>query len=168
MPSPPNAPHSRPSPAAQPSKPALTIGAWSFGQIPAGWQIQEGLGIQQDTKDKFPSNMGAMEESLGPNITLQRYVEAQIKMFREYLREPQIDAVVPPKIQGAAEVIALEVRYQTKEGQSIYYQRVYARRGATVGVLTLTALEKELASIRPDYEAALAGIRLADREAGMG
>jgi hypothetical protein len=109
-----------------------------------------------------------MEESLGPNITLQQYVEAQIKMFREYLREPQIDAVVPPKIHGAAETIALEVRYQTKEGQSIYYQRVYARRGRTVGVLTLTTLEKDLASIRADYEAALAAISLAEGEARLG
>jgi hypothetical protein len=143
----------------------LAIGGWSFAKIPTGWQIQEGLGIQQDAKDKFPSNLGAMEESLGPNITLQQYVEAQIKMFREYLREPRIDAAVPPKIQGAAETMALEVRYQTKEGQSIYYQRVYARSGSTVGVLTLTALEEDLASVRADYDAALASISLGSSSA---
>jgi len=157
------APPSRPSPASvAPGKPALAIGGWSFAKIPTGWQIQEGLGIQQDAKDKFPSNLGAMEESLGPNITLQQYVEAQIKMFREYLREPRIDAAVPPKIQGAGETMALEVRYQTKEGQSIYYQRVYARRGSTVGVLTLTALEQDLASVRADYDTTLAAVSLGE------
>jgi hypothetical protein len=35
-----------------------------------------------------------MEEPLGPGISLPQYVEAQTKMFREYLREPKIDAAI--------------------------------------------------------------------------
>src|SRR6266704_4662257 len=38
-----------PAPGQQP--PALSIGSWAFHKIPTGWQIQEGLGIQQDVKD---------------------------------------------------------------------------------------------------------------------
>jgi len=160
---PPAAP--RPQPAVVPSPgrpsapPALTIGKWTFSKIPEGWQIQEGLGIQMLTKDDkvFPSNIGAMEEPVGPGITLSQYVEAQTKMFREYLREPRIDAALPPKLPGATETIALEVRYNTKDGQSIYYHRLYVRSGSTIGVLTLTTLEKDLASVRPDYDAFLAG-----------
>ena len=99
-----------------------------------------------------------MEEPLGPNLTLQQYVEAQIKMFREYLREPKIEAALPPKIPGAAETMALDVRYSTKEGQWVYYQRVYARRGGVVGVLTLTTLEQDAAAIRSDYDSVLAAL----------
>lgn len=143
--------------AGQP--PALTIGTWAFTRIPEGWQIQEGLGIQLDVKDEkvFSSNIGAMEEPLGPGITLSEYVEAQTKMFREYLREPHIDAALPPKIPGAMETIALEVRFCTKDGPSIYYRRVYARSRSSIGVLTLTTLEKDLSSVRPAYDSFLAG-----------
>jgi hypothetical protein len=151
---------SAPTPAASApaSAPAFSIGGWRFGNIPVGWQIQEGLGIQQDVKDAFPSNIGAMEEPLGPGITLPQYVEAQTKMFREYLREPKIDAALPPVIPGASETVALEVRYSTKEGQSIYYQRVYVRNGTTVGVLTLTTLERDLASVHPAYDSVLSAV----------
>ncbi len=146
-------------PSARPGQPpALVIGSWSFHKIPDGWQVQEGLGIQQDVKDVFPASVGAMEEPLGPGITLPQYVEAQTKMFREYLREPKIDAALPPSIPGSAETVALEVRYSTKDGQSIYYHRVYARSGSTIGVLTLTTLEKDLSSLRPVYDSVLSAI----------
>ena len=148
------------SPQSQASQPpALTIGSWAFARIPEGWQIQQGLGIQLDVKDEkvFSSNIGAMEEPLGAGITLSEYVEAQTKMFREYLREPHIDAALPPKIPGAMETIALEVRFCTKDGPSIYYRRVYARSRSSIGVLTLTTLEKDLSSVRPAYDSFLAG-----------
>jgi len=117
------------------------------------------LGIQLDAKDEkiFPSNVGAMEEPLGPGITLSQYVEAQTKMFREYLREPKIDAALPPSIPGSAETIALEVRFTTKDGPSVYYRRVYVRSPSAIGVLTLTTLEKDLDSVRPAYDSILAG-----------
>jgi pSer/pThr/pTyr-binding forkhead associated (FHA) protein len=139
--------------------PALVIGKWAFSKIPDGWQVQEGLGIQLATKDDkiFPSNIGAMEEPVGSGITLSQYVEAQTKMFREYLREPKIEAALPPKLPGAAETIALEVRYSTKDGHGIYYHRLYARSGGTIGVLTLTSLEKDLSGVRPAYECFLGG-----------
>lgn len=157
VPKPPQPGVSPRSRAGQP--PALTIGSWAFARIPGGWKIQEGLGIQLDAKDEkvFSSNIGAMEEPLGPGITLSTYVEAQTKMFREYLREPKIDATLPPKIPGATETIALEVRFTTKDGPAVYYHRVYARGGSTIGVLTLTTLEKDLSSVRPAYDAFLAG-----------
>ena len=153
------------APSLRPGQPvALAVGSWSFHKIPNGWQIQEGLGIQQDIKDAFPSNIGAMEEPLGPGITLPQYVEAQTKMFREYLREPKIDAALPPTIPGSVETVALEVRYSTKEGQSIYYHRVYARSGSTIGVLTLTALEKDLSSVRPTYDSVLSAISFSRKD----
>jgi len=155
----PRPPTPGPASALRPGQPvALAIGSWAFHKIPNGWQIQEGLGVQQDVRDAFPSNIGAMEELLGPGITLSQYVEAQTKMFREYLREPKIDAALPPTIPGSVETIALEVRYSTKEGQSIYYHRVYARSGSTIGVLTLTTLENDLPSVRPHYDSVLSAI----------
>ena len=105
-----------------------------------------------------------MEERLGPGLTLQQYVEAQTKMFREYLREPKIDASLPPTIPGSAETVALEVRYSTKEGQSIYYHRVYTRSGSVIGVLTLTTMEKDLSSVRPVYDSVLTSISFSPKD----
>jgi len=161
------APTPAPGPAFSPragQPPALAIGSWAFHKIPNGWQIQEGLGIQQDVKDAFPASVGAMEEPLGPGITLPQYVEAQTKMFREYLREPKIDAALPPTIPGSVETVALEVRYSTKDGQSIYYHRVYARSGSTIGVLTLTTMEKDLPSVRPVYDSILSAISFSRKD----
>lgn len=148
------------SPAVRPGQPpALAIGSWAFARVPAGWLIQEGLGIHLNVTEEevFSSNIAAMEEPLGPGITLSQYVEAQTKMFREYLREPQIDAALPPKIPGASETIALEVRFNTKEGSSMYYRCVYARSRSAIGVLTLTTLEKDLSSVHTAYDSFLAG-----------
>lgn len=131
---------------------ALTIGSWAFATIPSGWEVQEGFGIQFAGKDAFPSSIVAMEEQLGADMSLSQYVEAQVKMLRQYLREPQIDAALPPAIPGANETMALEIRYSTKEGHVISLHRAYARSGPRVGVLTLTTLDKELSAVRPDFD----------------
>ena len=161
LPSAPAVPQPTPGAAcpSQPSEPpALVIGGWNFHKIPDGWKIQEGLGIQQIVKDAFPATIGAMEEPLGPGLTLQHYVDAHTKMFREYLRDPKIDIASPSAIRGSEETVALEIRYSLKDGPPIYYRRVYVRCGSIVGVLTLTTLEKDLPSVRPLYDSVVSAI----------
>jgi hypothetical protein len=117
-------------PPLRPSVPsALVIGGWAFHKIPEGWHIQEGIGIQQVVKDAFPASIAAMEEPLGPGITLPKYVDEQSKMFRENVYQPKIGTAATPAVSGSI-----------------------------IGVLTLTALEKDLASVRPIYDSALVGI----------
>ncbi len=144
--------------------PALTIGSWAFHKIPNGWQIQERLGIQQVVKDAFPSSIGAIEEPLGPGLTLQHYVDAHTKMFREHLRDPKISVAVPPVIHGSVETAALEIQYSPKEGPSIFFRRDYARHGSILGVLTLTTLEKDLPSIRLVYDSVLSAVSFSHDE----
>jgi len=144
--------------------PALAIGSWAFHKIPEHWQIQEGLGIQQIVKDAFPASVGVTEEPMGRGITLAQYVEAHTKMFREHLPEPKIDAAAPPAIHGSEETAALNVRYTIKDGPSVCYHRVYARCGSTIGVLTLTALQKDLDSVRPLYDSVLSTISFSHKK----
>jgi hypothetical protein len=125
--------------------------------LPAQWAAQGEFGIQRDDPDAFPSSAIATEEPLGNGISLQEYVEAQLAMLRQYLREPQIDAALPPAVRGAEETVAVEVLYKTKDGQGIFYRRVYARVGRTVGVLTLTTVQTDLAQVRPAFEAIVSG-----------
>ena len=141
---------------APPGPPLITIGSWQFAKVPEGWEAQGEFGIQRAEKDAFPSNVVATEEMLGL-ATLQRFVEAQVSMLRQYLREPRIEASLPPTIPGAEETVALDIRYATKDEQVIFLRRIFARQGKHVGVLTLTTLEKDIDEIRPPLDAILAG-----------
>jgi pSer/pThr/pTyr-binding forkhead associated (FHA) protein len=156
------APPAPPRPAAAKAPPEqqgpslITIGSWRFAKVPEGWEAQGEFGVQRAEKDAFPSNVVATEEMLGL-ATLQRFVEAQVAMLRQYLREPQIEAALPPSIPGADETVALDIRYATKDDQVIFMRRIYASHAKQVGVLTLTTLEKDLEEIRPALDAILAG-----------
>jgi hypothetical protein len=52
----------------------------------------------------------------------------------------------------------VDVRYSTKDGQTIFYRRLYARAGNTVGTITLMTLESELGSVQPSFDAILGGV----------
>jgi pSer/pThr/pTyr-binding forkhead associated (FHA) protein len=138
-------------------KSILTIGSWTFSTLPEQWTSQGEYSIQSDASDAFPSTAVATEELLGNGISLQEYVEAQLAMLRQYLREPQINAVVPPKIRGAEEAVAVEIHYKTKDGHAVFYRRVYARVGRTVGVLTFTSVQTELTQVRPAFDLIASG-----------
>jgi len=147
--SPPTAARSVPSFQRRPA--VLTIGSWSFGRIPDGWEAQEGFGIQQKNPNGFPSSVVVTEEQLFEGSTLQQFVEAQVTMMRQYLRQPSIEAALPPGVPGAEESVAVDVKYNTKEGEVVIYKRIYTRAGVAVGVLTLTTLEKDLHSVLPAF-----------------
>lgn len=161
----PQPPFAAPKP---PGKPILTIGGWTFTAVPEKWIAQGDFGIQRDVPDSFPSSVVVTEEQVGDGVTLHQYVEAQLAMLRQYLREPQIDAALPPKIHGADETVAVEVRYKTKDGQSVFYRRIYSRLGRTVGVLTFTTLENELAQVRPALDAIISGAGFRPATASQG
>jgi len=136
--------------------PQCVIGGWSFARVPSDWEVKEGIGLLQKVPGGgFQSNITAMEERLGGGITLETYVESQIKMLREYLKEPQIDAAIPPKIAGAENSVGVEIRYATKEGQTVHIHRIYVRGGHIVGVASLTTLESELQKAREAFQAIL-------------
>jgi hypothetical protein len=138
--------------------PALMIGSWTFHKIPEDWQIQEGLGIQQKIKDAFPASIGATEEPLGPGTTLPIFVEAHSKMFRESLPDSRIETVAAPAVSGSEETAAVEIHFTIKGGPAACFHRLYVRNGSTIGVLTLTLLEKDLAAIRPAFDSAVSTI----------
>ena len=155
-PAPPPVPAPMPPVSTTPT--ALAVGGWSFAALPEGWEIQEGYGMQRAVKDSFPSNVVASEEMLPAGMSLQQFVEAQVKMLRQYWREPQIEPSLPPRIRGAEETIALDARHKTKDGQEIFCRRIHARRGRVVGTLTFTTLSTDLPQIKSAFEAVISGV----------
>jgi hypothetical protein len=145
--------------ASSTAKPALfNVGSWAFSLIPQGWTVKAEFGMEQAEKEGFPSSVTATEEMIGGNPVLGPFVESQLSMLRQYLREPKIEAVIPPAIPGADEKAAVDVRYSTNDGQIIFYRRLYARSGNTVGTITLMTLDKEFASVRPAFDAIVGGV----------
>lgn len=126
--------------------------------------MKDEFGIQRVEKDKFPSTVTATEEMVAEGSDFQPFVELQISMLRQYLRGSRIEAALSPAIPGADEKASFDVRYPTKDGQILFYRRVYARSGTTVGTITLNALEKDLDQILPAFDAILAGVQFQDKK----
>jgi hypothetical protein len=139
-----------------PRGPAFSVMGWSFPAAPAEWQVQEGFGLQQSGHEGFPSSVAATEELLG-GITLQQFVESQISMLRGYLRDPKIEPTMPPRVGGADESMAMDVRHSTKDGRELVYRRIYARSGSSVGVLTVTTLAADFHQVLKALEPLLEG-----------
>lgn len=135
----------------------FSVMGWSFPAAPSDWEVQEGFGLQQLGHEVFPGSLAATEEFLG-GITLQQFVESQISVLRGYLRDPQIEPAMPPRVSGADESLAMDVRHSTKDGRELVYRRIYARSGTSVGVLTVTTLAADLPhvmqSLQPVLDAA--------------
>jgi hypothetical protein len=135
---------------------AFSVMGWSFPAAPAEWLVQEGFGLQQSGHEEFPSSVAATEELLG-GITLQQFVESQISMLRGYLRDPKIEPTMPPRVGGADESMAMDVRHSTKDGRELVYRRIYARSGSSVGVLTVTTLAVDLPQVLQSLQPLLDG-----------
>src|SRR5277367_1510522 len=135
---------------------AFSVMGWTFPAAPAQWQVQEGFGLQRSGNEEFPSSVAATEELLG-GITLQQFVESQISMLRGYLRDPRIEPTMPPRVGGADESMAVDVRHSTKDGRELVYRRIYARSGASVGVLTVTTLAAHLPQVLLSLQPLLEG-----------
>jgi len=142
--------------AGSPRGLAFSVMGWSFPAAPAEWQVQEGFGLQQSGHEEFPSSVAATEELLG-GITLQQFVESQISTLRGYLRDPKIEPMMPPRVGGADESMAMDVRHSTKDGRELVYRRIYARSGSSVGVLTVTTLAADLPQVLQSLQPLLDG-----------
>jgi len=142
--------------AMSPRGAAFSVMGWSFPAAPAEWQVQEGFGLQQSGHEDFPSSVAASEELLG-GITLQQFVESQISTLRGYLRDPKIEPTMPPHVGGADESLAVDVRHSTKDGRELVYRRIYARSGASVGVLTVTTLAADFPQVLQTLQPLLDG-----------
>ena len=142
--------------AMSPRGAAFSVMGWSFPAAPAEWQVQEGFGLQQSGHENFPSSV-AVTEKLLDGITLQQFVESQISTLRGYLRDPKIEPTMPPRVGGADESLAVDVRHSTKDGRELVYRRIYARSGASVGVLTVTTLAADFPQVLQTLQPLLDG-----------
>ena len=140
-------------------KAVFTVGSWAFSVVPQGWTVKDEFGMEKAGKDDgFPITLTATEEMVPGNTALGPFVESQLSMLRQYLKDPKIEAAIPPQIPGAEEKASVDVRYSTNDGKIIFYRRLYARSANTIGTITLMTLDADFPSIRPAFDSIVGGL----------
>jgi hypothetical protein len=115
------------------------------------WLDPSGISNFIKQRESFPTSISASEVRLGSGVRLPQFVEGRIKILSNYLKNPTIEMANSQKVDGATETICFEVHYSTRDGATIYLQKVYAKSGITVGVLSLTTLDKDRAKVCPYF-----------------
>ena len=163
MPPAPTARAAVPAPAAPPPvRPAqrlLTVGHWTFGSVPEGWEVVEGFGVRRMGKGVFPSEAMVSEERLRAGATFDHYVAGQLDLVRLLVSQPQIEPAGPARVSGVEESKAFVVRYRTDDGRRFLQRQIFVRQAQLAGALALTTLESELPGLEPVFELIVRGIR---------
>jgi pSer/pThr/pTyr-binding forkhead associated (FHA) protein len=143
---------------------SLVVGHWQFSYVPDGWEIVEDYGIQETGKEGLAASAMASEELLTGAMSLDDFVQSQVGSLRGYFREPRIERSTVSPVTGAEDTVALDVRYKTKDGQSIFYRSVYVRRGDRAGMLTMKTLESDLPRAKPVFDKILSSVSFRDND----
>ena len=130
--------------------------------MPGGWIYVAGFGIRQMivAAGTIAASAGVGQDTLGSRNGLAEYIERQKKLIGGHLKEAQFAGPQAIAFAGAEEAQLLFVRHSVETAGSILHAQTYVRSGIWLGIVTLTALEAQLRSVRPDYEAFVKGLRI--------
>lgn len=139
---------------------------WRFPETPDGWEVVPGVGLKRTQERESPPNVVVLEDTLAPEDSLAAYVEAQLALMKEQLRDfafEYVDAALPGEVDDA---LALEIRHRGDGDRTLVQRQTYARRGDYLAVATCTALDSDFADAAPVFEW-LASALVLDLEAGL-
>ena len=122
----------------------VLIGSWSFSGMPEGWELVEGFGLRRKGDREFADNIGFTEDTLEDGQTLDDYIDRQqLGLKAQFGDNAVFERAGPVTISGAEETVALEFRPETANANSaaVIQRQIYARRGRSLGVVTLTTRE---------------------------
>jgi hypothetical protein len=144
--------------------PSLEVGGWQFTKIPKSWVVpQERLGIRFIADRAFPSSILAAEEKIAEEMTFEKLFEGQMKMLGESLPQPRVTEIEVPEIPNAEAVRGVDFAYRLLDNTGVLLRRVYAKSGATMGVLMLTSVLDGFSLISHDLEIIQEGLRFQPR-----
>jgi len=154
-----------PQPGAAAQFPA--VGRWCVTAMPRGWLYVADFGIRQMTMDAqtMGASVGVGQDSLNSESGLVEYIQKQKELIGSYLREARFAGPQATAFAGADEAFLLFARHNAPSVGSILHAQTYARVGHWLGIVTLTALEARLQTVRPDYEEFVRGLRISRERA---
>jgi hypothetical protein len=138
-----------------------SVGRWSITAIPAGWIYIADFGIRQIamTPGTVTASVGVGQDSLSSESGLAEYIEKQKTLIGNHLKEVKFAGPQATAFPGADEAQLLFVRHNASVGSMLHAQ-TYTRLGLWSGIVTLTALEAQVRTVRPDYDAFVKGLRI--------
>jgi pSer/pThr/pTyr-binding forkhead associated (FHA) protein len=143
---------------------AARIGSLIFAALPTGWHVCEHIALRPDDPSLDACSVVLTEGELEPGMALARYVERQRIALTGWIDGAASTEVEPRELDGAEEVLAVQVRFSNDRGDTVVQDQIYARRGHVVGVVTLTATEGTCEAARPAFDAIVAALALAPLE----
>lgn len=129
------------------------IGHWQFDGAPPGWFFVPDFGLRHNVPDPA-SNIHLNEDTLLAGNALEPYVEAQKAMLLRKYDQPVFAGPQPAKLLSGQtdESMLLLIRHQSMRGTSVLQVQTYVRLQKWIGIVTLTATDRSIRQVRPDYE----------------
>jgi hypothetical protein len=142
-----------------------SVGRWSVTGMPGGWIYVADFGIRQMKPDAraIAASVGVGQDALSSASELTKYVEKQMKLIGNHLKESKFAGPQPTAFPGADEAQLLFVRHSVDSAGNMLHAQTYVRSGLWIGIITLTTLEELLRAVRPDYDAFVKGLRIREQ-----
>lgn len=139
---------------------AARIGRWIVPAVPFGWTWIPNFGIQKRSEGVVPSNVFLAEDTLLAGNKLDLYIQAQITLVKRAFVDPVIAGPVPLVFPDAEEAALLMLKHRTMHQVVVFQAQHYIRSGKWIGIATLSTLESELPTIRPDFNQFMKVLRI--------
>lgn len=135
--------------------------------MPGGWIYIANFGIRQMDRNvsAMVASVGLAQDNLEPGSGLAEYIEKQKKLVANTLKGAKSAGPQPTTFSGADEAQLFIVRHEMESVGTVIHVQSYVRFGLWLGIITLTALEAQLKAVRPDYEAFVKGLHIAQQRA---
>jgi hypothetical protein len=133
------------------------VGGWGFQTIPQGWNPKPGSGLRHSEPEPFCANIIVAEEPLPKDFDLKKYVDLQVSLGRQHLKEAKINDAKQVKVKGADDALAINIQARAEKGPALQCQ-IYAAHNGVVGVMTATALESQTLLLRSVFNQVLPGL----------
>jgi hypothetical protein len=130
--------------------------------IPTGWIYVADFGIRQipPAAGAIVASVGLGQDTLEAEDGLASYIEKQMKLIEGYLTEAKFGGPQPAPFAGVDEANLLFTRHRIEAAGSMLHAQTYVRSGTWLGIVTLTVLEAQVKTVRPDYEAFVKGLHI--------
>ena len=139
-----------------------SVGRWGVTVLPPGWMLVPGFGARQigDNTQFVICNIGLSYDPLPQDKTLLEYIARQREMLLGKFPAAKFAGPQPVPFQNAEEAYMLLIRHAARDGVEMLHVQHYVRVADWIGVVTFTAPEQMLRTVRPDHELFLRGLRI--------
>lgn len=118
------------------------------------------------SQGRVAASVGLGQDALDDVGGLPEYIEKQMKLVGERLKEVKSAGPKETPFAGAEEAHLLFIRHTMDSSGPMLHVQTYVRVGLWLGIVTLTTVEAQLGAVRPDYDAFVRGLHIGPPQTG--